>query len=122
MQVVIVWNNQIEWLIDWLLYVCQWTANAEQIEKAKELIKKLQFAFRSESFENPILQHHYASVEAMALDRDTVEEISDFTRALHVTVYIQVLRMLSKEVNFEGRKMIDMQFCVWTGIVADLLI
>jgi len=56
------------------------TANAEQIEKAKELIKKLQFAFRSESFENPVLQHHYASVEAMALDRDTVEEISDFTR------------------------------------------
>ena len=55
-------------------------ASLEQIEKAKELIKKLQFAFRSESFENPVLQHHYASVEAMALDRDTVEEISDFTR------------------------------------------
>lgn len=54
-------------------------ANAEQIEKAKELIKKLQFAFRSESFENPVLQQHYASVEAMALDRDSVEEISDFT-------------------------------------------
>jgi len=27
-----------------------------------------------------VLQQHYASVEAMALDRDTVEEISDFTR------------------------------------------
>lgn len=54
-------------------------ANREQIEKAKELIKKLQFAFRSESFENPVLQQHYANVEAMALDRETVEEISDFT-------------------------------------------
>jgi ATP-dependent DNA helicase 2 subunit 1 len=54
-------------------------ANVDQIEKAKELIKKLQFAFRSESFENPVLQQHYANVEAMALDRETVEEISDFT-------------------------------------------
>lgn len=54
-------------------------ANTEQIDKAKELLKKLQFAFRSESFENPVLQQHYANVEAMALDRDSPEEITDFT-------------------------------------------
>jgi len=72
-----------------VFFVC--TANAEQIEKAKELIKKLQFAFRSESFENPVLQQHYASVEAMALDRDSVEEISDFTR-----VYLQLWYCVNK--------------------------
>lgn len=44
------------------------------------MIKKLQFAFRSENFENPALQKHYASVEAMALDRDNVDEPTDFTR------------------------------------------
>ena len=78
-----------------VFYVCWWAASAEQIEKAKELIKKLQFAFRSESFENPVLQHHYASVEAMALDRDTVEEISDFTRMsvllkldIHIHIFV----------------------------------
>lgn len=55
----------------------------------------MQFAFRSESFENPVLQHHYASVEAMALDRDTVEEISDFTRMsvllkldIHIHIFV----------------------------------
>lgn len=55
------------------------SANTEQIDKAKELLKKLQFAFRSESFENPLLQQHYANVEAMALDRDSPEEVTDFT-------------------------------------------
>lgn len=55
------------------------TANVDQIDKAKELLKKLQFAFRSESFENPVLQQHYANVEAMALDRDSPEEVTDFT-------------------------------------------
>jgi len=55
-------------------------ASGEQIDKAKEMIKKLQFAFRSENFENPALQKHYASVEAMALDRDSLDEPTDFTR------------------------------------------
>jgi len=50
-----------------------------QIDKAKELIKKVQFAFKSEGFENPALQKHYANLEAMALERDAPEEISDFT-------------------------------------------
>lgn len=54
-------------------------ATVDQIDKAKELLKKLQFAFRSESFENPVLQQHYANVEAMALDRDSPEEVTDFT-------------------------------------------
>lgn len=55
------------------------SATVDQIDKAKELLKKLQFAFRSESFENPVLQQHYANVEAMALDRDSPEEVTDFT-------------------------------------------
>jgi len=54
-------------------------ANPDQVEKAKELIKKLQFAFHSEAFENPVLQTHYANVEAMALDRDDVDAPTDFT-------------------------------------------
>lgn len=54
-------------------------ANEEQIDKAKELIKKLAFPFSSENFENPRLQHHYANVEAMALDRDMPEDVPDFT-------------------------------------------
>ena len=61
---------------DWISF----SANKTQIEKAKELVKKLQFAFTSESFENPQLQQHYAAVEALALERDAPEEVADFTR------------------------------------------
>jgi len=76
--------------------VCERTANVKQIAKANQLIKKLQFAFRSESFENPVLQRHYASIEAMALDRDTVEEISDFTR---MSFLLQVIcKCISKKL------------------------
>ena len=51
----------------------------DQIEKAKELIRKLQFTFSPEAFENPALQTHYAAIEALALDRDAPEEITDYT-------------------------------------------
>jgi ATP-dependent DNA helicase 2 subunit 1 len=54
-------------------------ANAEQIEKAKELIKKMKFTFNSESFENPSLQKYWRNIEALALDRDAPEEVEDFT-------------------------------------------
>ncbi|XP_038067298.1 X-ray repair cross-complementing protein 5-like [Patiria miniata] len=54
-------------------------ANVDQIDKAKEVIKKLQFKFKSENFENPVLQTHYRNLEALALDRDKPEDIVDHT-------------------------------------------
>lgn len=56
------------------------TANEDQIDKAKEIVKKLRFRYSSEAFENPVLQKHYANVEAMALDRDQPEDIDDKSR------------------------------------------
>ncbi|KAH3887422.1 hypothetical protein DPMN_011439 [Dreissena polymorpha] len=55
-------------------------ANGEQIDAAKELLKKLQFTYTSESFENPVLQKHWRNIEALALDRDAPEEMTDYTR------------------------------------------
>ncbi|XP_050410983.1 X-ray repair cross-complementing protein 5 isoform X2 [Patella vulgata] len=54
-------------------------ATTDQIDKAKELIKKLQFQFSSENFENPVLQNHWRNIEAIALDRDAPEEMTDYT-------------------------------------------
>ncbi|XP_022106423.1 X-ray repair cross-complementing protein 6-like [Acanthaster planci] len=54
-------------------------ANVDQIDKAKEVIKKLQFKFKSENFENPVLQTHYRNLEALALDRDKPDDIVDHT-------------------------------------------
>lgn len=54
-------------------------ANAEQIDAAKEMVKKLQFSYSAESFENPVLQKHWRNIEALALDRDAPEEMTDYT-------------------------------------------
>ncbi|XP_031572511.1 X-ray repair cross-complementing protein 6-like isoform X2 [Actinia tenebrosa] len=54
-------------------------ATTEQVNKAKEIIKKLTFTFRSTDFENPSLQKHYNHLEALALDRDSPEEVDDLT-------------------------------------------
>ncbi|XP_064600054.1 X-ray repair cross-complementing protein 5-like [Liolophura sinensis] len=54
-------------------------ANETQINKAKDMVKKLQFTFSSESFENPVLQQHWRNIEALALDRDAPEDITDYT-------------------------------------------
>ena len=54
-------------------------ANTEQIDAAKEVLKKLQFTYSSESFENPVLQKHWRNIEALALDQDAPEEMTDYT-------------------------------------------
>ncbi|XP_077994569.1 X-ray repair cross-complementing protein 6-like [Glandiceps talaboti] len=54
-------------------------ANTDQIDKAKEIVKKLQFSFKSEAFENPSLQTHYRNLEALALDRDQPDDVQDYT-------------------------------------------
>jgi ATP-dependent DNA helicase 2 subunit 1 len=50
----------------------------DQVIKAKKLVKALRINFDSRSFENPSLQRHYANLQALALDRDTVEETPDY--------------------------------------------
>ncbi|XP_072047420.1 X-ray repair cross-complementing protein 5-like [Amphiura filiformis] len=58
-------------------------ATTEQIDGAKDVIKKLQFKFSSENFENPVLQTHYRNLEALALDRDAPDEVVDYTAPDH---------------------------------------
>jgi len=53
-------------------------ASTEDIVLAKKFVKKLRIAFNSSNFENPALQKHYANLQALALDRETQEELVDF--------------------------------------------
>ena len=55
------------------------SANVDQIDAAKQIVKKLQYNFDASDFENPALQTHYVNVEAMALDRDEPDEVHDCT-------------------------------------------
>ncbi|XP_062989675.1 X-ray repair cross-complementing protein 6 [Elgaria multicarinata webbii] len=54
-------------------------ANQEQVNKMKEIVQKLRFKYRSESFENPVLQQHYMNLEALALDLLEPEKAEDLT-------------------------------------------
>lgn len=67
--------NKLTVEIWWLSRV----ATEEQIEAAKEVVKKLRFQFSSEAFENPVLQNHWRNIEALALDRDERDEMIDYT-------------------------------------------
>lgn len=54
-------------------------ANPEQIEKMKAIVQKLRFTYRSDSFENPVLQQHFRNLEALALDMMESEQVVDLT-------------------------------------------
>nr|KAF6274131.1 X-ray repair cross complementing 6 [Pipistrellus kuhlii] len=54
-------------------------ANPEQIDKMKAIVQKLRFKYRSDSFENPVLQQHFRNLEALALDLTEPEQAEDLT-------------------------------------------
>ncbi|XP_015716581.1 X-ray repair cross-complementing protein 6 isoform X1 [Coturnix japonica] len=54
-------------------------ANREQVDKMKEIIQKLRFRYRTDSFENPVLQQHFRNLEALALDMLEPEQAEDLT-------------------------------------------
>ncbi|XP_049482384.1 X-ray repair cross-complementing protein 6 [Panthera uncia] len=54
-------------------------ANPEQIDKMKAIVQKLRFNYRSDAFENPVLQQHFRNLEALALDLMEPEQAVDLT-------------------------------------------
>ncbi|XP_066563314.1 X-ray repair cross-complementing protein 6 isoform X1 [Amia ocellicauda] len=54
-------------------------ATPEQVDKMKEIVHKLRFKYRSDAFENPVLQQHYRNLEALALDLLQPDPIEDHT-------------------------------------------
>uniref|UniRef100_A0A8C7QED2 DNA helicase n=1 Tax=Oncorhynchus mykiss TaxID=8022 RepID=A0A8C7QED2_ONCMY len=53
------------------------TASDAQVDKMKEIVHKLSFKYRSDAFENPVLQQHYRYLEALALDPMAPEHIEE---------------------------------------------
>lgn len=71
-------------------------ATEDQINKAKEVVKKLKFTFSSESFENPVIQNHWRNIEALALERDEPEELQDYTLPAVETITRKAGKVLSE--------------------------
>jgi hypothetical protein len=54
-------------------------ADAEQIDKARAVVKKLRFPYTPYSFDNPKLQCQWRNIETLALDYDERPEVIDDT-------------------------------------------
>uniref|UniRef100_A0A2R8MEH4 ATP-dependent DNA helicase 2 subunit 1 n=1 Tax=Callithrix jacchus TaxID=9483 RepID=A0A2R8MEH4_CALJA len=54
-------------------------ATPEQVDKMKAIVEKLRFTYRSDSFENPVLQQHFRNLEVLALDLMEPEQAVDLT-------------------------------------------
>ncbi|VDM42657.1 unnamed protein product [Toxocara canis] len=52
-------------------------SNEEQVEAARNVIRKLTLNYFPEKFSNPVIQKHYKVIEAMALDLDEVPQVED---------------------------------------------
>ncbi|XP_053269698.1 X-ray repair cross-complementing protein 6 [Pleuronectes platessa] len=53
------------------------SASQTQVDKMKEIVSKLRFKYRSDAFENPVIQQHYRNLEALALDMMAPEDTDD---------------------------------------------
>ncbi|XP_061562019.1 X-ray repair cross-complementing protein 6 isoform X1 [Phycodurus eques] len=52
-------------------------ASQTQVDKMREIVHKLRFKYRSEAFENPVLQQHFRNLEALALGMMAPDDIED---------------------------------------------
>ncbi|XP_068160757.1 X-ray repair cross-complementing protein 6 [Antennarius striatus] len=53
------------------------SASQVQVDKMKQIVTKLRFKYRSDAFENPVIQQHYRNLEALALDMMAPEDTED---------------------------------------------
>ncbi|XP_060950881.1 X-ray repair cross-complementing protein 6 [Limanda limanda] len=53
------------------------SASQTQVDKMKEIVSKLRFKYRSDAFENPVIQQHFRNLEALALDMMAPEDTDD---------------------------------------------
>ncbi|CAG04519.1 unnamed protein product, partial [Tetraodon nigroviridis] len=53
------------------------SASQVQVDKMKQIVSKLRFKYRSDAFENPVIQQHFRNLEALALDMMAPEDTED---------------------------------------------
>lgn len=70
-------------------------ADAEQIHKAKAVVKKLRFPYTPYNFDNPKLQTHWRNIEALALDYNELREVKDVTGNVSFILVQQHVQVVS---------------------------
>ncbi|TMS21957.1 X-ray repair cross-complementing protein 5 [Larimichthys crocea] len=67
------------------------SASQTQVDKMKEIVSKLRFKYRSDAFENPVIQQHYRNLEALALDMMAPEDTEDLISELQTNKHSEIL-------------------------------
>jgi hypothetical protein len=75
-------------------------ADAEQISKAKAVVKKLRFAYTPYNFDNPKLQTHWRNIEALALDYNERIEAKDVTGNGFFPHFVLGVIFLGEKISF----------------------
>lgn len=73
-------------------------ASHEQIDKAKALITKLVLpggGFNPDSYDNPVLQSHYANLQALALDQEIDGQLEDCTLPAYDRIKLRAQQEIS---------------------------
>jgi hypothetical protein len=81
--------------------------NQEMINISKKLVKKLYIKdFSSTNIENPAIQQHYASLQALALEHDNLEKVIDYTEPDNegMEKYKKVFETWNEEMNVKNIK------------------
>jgi len=74
------------------------------IERASAVVESLRLqGFSPDQFENPALQHHYATLQALALSEKISEEVEDFTLPdeQQMATFYPVIDAFAKALNLE---------------------
>ena len=81
-------------------------ASHEQIDKAKALITKLVLpgGFNPDSYDNPVLQSHYANLQALALDQEIDGQLEDCTLPAYDRIKLRAQQEISDFVQVVGLK------------------
>ena len=73
------------------MILCLLPASADQVDKCKAMVKKLTFPYQPGMFDNPTLQKFYSSLEAIALNKDEPNDVTDYTSEYRYSSYCTVL-------------------------------
>lgn len=91
-------------------------ASHEQVDKAKALINKLALPgrFDPDSYDNPVLQRHYANLQALALDQEPEGELVDCTMPDYDRIKMKAERELNEFKEAIGLKDVNETYSTGT--------
>uniref|UniRef100_A0A2K6TFL9 Uncharacterized protein n=1 Tax=Saimiri boliviensis boliviensis TaxID=39432 RepID=A0A2K6TFL9_SAIBB len=81
-------------------------ATPEQVDKMKAIVEKLHFTYRSDSFENPVLQQHFRNLDALAeaMNKSLGSLVDEFKELVYPPYYNPEGKVTKRKHDNEGSR------------------